>query len=179
MEEGKRRRSIRLPDYDYTSGGVYFVTVCTYRRACVLGSVVEAEVSLSRFGALVREEWFRTATLRPYVELEEAAFVVMPNHVHGIIWIDDDAVGARRRRAPAPERFGSPVRGSLATIVRAFKAVTTRRINELRGTPGEPFWQRNYYEHVIRDDRSLRQIRQYIADNPLRWATDSENPDAV
>lgn len=174
----KQRRSIRLPAYDYAGGGGYFLTICTHARACLLAHVVQADIRLSDFGEIVREEWFRTSTLRSYVTLAEDALVVMPNHLHGVMWIDDDAVGARRGRAPASEAFGSPIPGSLATIVRAFKSVTARRINDLRGTPGEPVWQRNYYEHVIRDDRALRRIRQYIADNPLQWALDPENPHA-
>jgi len=102
-------------------------------------------------------------------------FVVMPNHVHGIIWIVDDPVGARRRRAPTMERFGKPVSGSIPTIVRAFKSTVARRINRMRRTPGAPVWQRNYYEHIIRDERALHAIRRYIAENPLRWHLDRYN----
>ena len=101
----------------------------------------------------------------------------MPNHVHGIIWIaEDDVVGARRRRAPTAERFGAPIAGSLPTIVRSFKAITTRRINFERGTPGIPVWQRNYHDHVIRNDKSLQNIRNYIINNPFNWQMDIENP---
>ena len=120
--------------------------------------------------------------MRPYVVLYGDEFVVMPNHVHGIIWIvGDDAVGARRRRAPmgddqTVERFGKPVSGSIPTIVRAYKSATTKRINALRGTPGAPVWQRNYYEHIIRDEEDLQRIRQYIRDNPTQWTMDRENP---
>jgi len=117
-------------------------------------------MQLNAWGEIVREEWFKTAQIRPYVQLQDDEFVVMPSHVHGIIWIvenDDDAaatvgnddvvgdddVGARRRRAPTQtvthvERFGAPVPGSIPTIVRAFKSAVTRRINTLRGTPGAP-----------------------------------------
>ncbi len=126
---------------------------------------------LNAFGRIVQDEWFKTAMIRPYVRLFDNEFVVMPNHIHGIIWIVGN-VGARRRRAPtgrhAAERFGKPVPGSIPTIIRAFKSAVTKRINQNRKTPGAPVWQRNYYEHIIRDEPSLNRIRQYIAENPLR-----------
>ena len=89
------------------------------------------------------------------------------------------SVRARRRRSRTQEQFGKPIPGSIPTIVRAFKAAATKRINALRGTPGAPVWQGNYHEHVIRDDESLSAIRQYIAENPVRWAVDQENPMAT
>ncbi len=184
------RRSIRLRGYDYTQPGAYFVTLCTHDRAHLFGDVVDGIMVLNPYGEIVRDEWFKTAEIRPYVRLDETEFVVMPNHVHGIIWIvdDDDVVGARRRRAPkwrrAPtsgpgvtlERFGAPVSGSIPTIVRAFKSAATKRINALRGTPGAPVWQRKYHEHIIHTEDDVNQIRQYIANNPLPWELDRENP---
>ncbi|MGC8720949.1 MAG: transposase, partial [Thermodesulforhabdaceae bacterium] len=147
--ERHHRRSIRLKGYDYSQPGAYFITICTQGRAHLFGEVVEGEMRLNTWGQIVWEEWFRSAVLRPYVRLCPNEFVVMPNHVHGIIWIvnDDDDVGARRRRAPTGERFGAPVCGSIPTIIRSFKSATTKHINALRGTPGASVWQRNYYEH--------------------------------
>ncbi len=182
MNEKRHRRSIRLKGYDCTCPGVYFVTICTHQRACLFGDVVEGAMVLNGLGEIVRDEWFKTAVVRPNVRLWDSEFVVMPNHVHGIIWImDDDVVGARRRRAPTTttEQFGKPVSGSIPTIVRAFKSAVTKRINDLRGTPHVRVWQRNYYEHIIRDDESLNRIRQYIVENPMRWAFDPENPQAI
>ena len=173
-----RRKSIRLKGYDYAQAGAYFVTVIARGRQSLFGEVTDGEVGLSRWGEIVREEWFKSAQVRPYLRLEGDGFVVMPNHVHGIIWIIEDDVGARRRRAPTAERFSDPVAGSLPTIVRSFKAVTTRRINFERKTPGLPVWQRNYYEHVIRGEDQLERIRRYIVDNPLQWKRDLENPNA-
>jgi REP element-mobilizing transposase RayT len=98
----------------------------------------------------------------------------MPNHVHGILVLGAEA--AMSSHAPAQERFGKPVAGSLPTIVRLYKAAVTRRINELRNTPGASVWQRNYYEHVIRDQTSFDRIRDYIATNPARWAPDQLHP---
>ncbi|MGQ9855011.1 MAG: transposase [Candidatus Oleimicrobiaceae bacterium] len=178
--ERHRRRSIRLRGYDYSQPGAYFLTVVAHERQCLFGTMVDEEIRLSEYGVIVREEWLRTAILRPRVVLDE--FVIMPNHIHGIIVLSDDGgMGTLQRapttqRAPTVEQFGKPTSDSIPTIVRLFKSATTKRINEMRGTPGTPLWQRNYYEHVIRSDESLNKIRQYIATNPLRWTMDRENP---
>ena len=132
------RKSIRLKGYDYSLPGAYFLTIGPWDRVCLFGEVAGGEIRLSAFGGMVREEWFKTAEIRPYVDLPRDEFVVMPNHVHGIMWILDDGVGARRRRAPTTERFGAPVSGSIPTIVRAFKSASTRRMNEERGKTGVP-----------------------------------------
>ncbi len=138
---------------------------------------------LSEIGRIIEEEWYRTAELRLYVLLD--AFIIMPNHVHGVIMIIDEdrasalLVGAQRAvplPPPNPRSFGQMKPRSLPAIVRAFKSATTRRANELRGTPGIPLWQRNYYEHVIRSRHALDRVRNYIVDNPARWPDDPENP---
>ncbi|MCS7283483.1 MAG: transposase [Anaerolineae bacterium] len=172
------RRSIRLRGYDYTQPGAYFVTICTHGREPLFGTVVDGEMRVNEWGAIVREEWFRTAQLRPYVMLYEDEFVVMPNHVHGIIWIVGETVGATRRVAPTTTiPPAGPVAGSVGAIIGQFKSAVTKRINILRATPGAPVWQRNYYEHIIRNERALDAIRRYIAENPLRWHLDRYNPD--
>jgi len=125
-----------------------------------------------RHGEIVAEEWLNTAVIRPYVTLDE--FTVMPNHFHGILWLLRDEQGTARR-APTMEGFGKPVRGSLPTIIGAFKAAVTRRINALRNSGKGEVWQRGYYEHVIRDDASLNRIREYIINNPCSWELDREN----
>jgi len=170
------RRSIRLKGYDYTQAGAYFVTICTYQRMCLFGEVVEGQMRLNELGEIVRDEWLKTAQLRPRVVLD--AFVVMPNHIHGIIVLVDRR-GTLQRAPTTFERFGKPTSDSIPTIVRLFKSAAARRINERRGTPGAPVWQRNYYEHIIRSEDSLVRIREYIAENPLRWHLDRENPQAV
>jgi len=168
------RRSLRLPGYDYTRGGAYFVTVCTHHRACLFGEIVDDEMRLNKYGAVVHQGWERTGHIRENVEID--MFVVMANHIHGIIVIPGRGT---LPRAPTAERFGKPTSNSVPTIIRLFKSTTTKRINEMRSTPGVPVWQRNYYEHIIRDDKSLNQIREYIVNNPLQWAMDRENPDAA
>jgi putative transposase len=165
----KRHRSIRLKDYDYTQPGAYFVTIVAYDRAGLFGDIVDGEVHLSRYGELVSTYWQAIPKHFPHAEMD--VFVVMPNHVHGIISINDSTEHF--------ERFGKPVSGSIPTIVRSFKSVVTKDINELRHTTGASIWQRNYFEHVIRDEESLNRIRQYILANPARWDFDRENPEAV
>jgi REP element-mobilizing transposase RayT len=184
--ERHHRRSIRLRGYDYTQPGAYFVTLVTHERECLFGEIVDAgaicQVALNPWGEIAHAEWFQTAMVRPYVMLREDEFVVMPNHVHGIIWIvDDDCRGTAALR---PYNYDTPppvnvIPGSLGAIVRAYKSAVTKRINTMRGTPGVPVWQRNYYEHIIRNDRELERIRQYILDNPALWVEDWENPDLV
>ena len=167
------RRSIRMRDYDYAQPGAYFVTVCTYQRECLLGDVIadgHALVRLSKYGCIVCEAWFRSEDIRPGIGLD--AFVVMPNHVHGIVIFHVD-VGAHSC-APSDGRYRAP--RSLGAFIAGFKSATTARINERRDTPGLPVWQRNYYEHVLRGEESLKRAREYIQLNPLRWHLDGENP---
>jgi REP-associated tyrosine transposase len=173
----RRRRSIRLKHYDYTQSGAYFVTIVMKGRACLLGDIVDQEMRLNNIGHAVQDVWENLVDHYPQIELD--AFVVMPNHVHGIIVIVDHrgdvgaGVGAGLRPAPTKTQHGLP------EIVRAFKSFSARRINEIRHTPGAPIWQRNYFEHVIRTEESWNRIRQYILDNPARWTFDRENPTAT
>ena len=173
--QGHRRRSIRLRGYDYAQAGAYFVTICTRNRECLLGDVEEGEMHLSEFGRLAQTTWEDLPRHYPHVRLD--AWIVMPNHVHGIIVltdVDDTPVGAGFK--PAPTNNAGSSRHGLPEIVRAFKTFSSRRINAARSAVGAPFWQRNYYEHIIRNDESLNRIRQYIEDNPARWHEDPENP---
>lgn len=188
--DSQRRRSIRLRGYDYGQAGAHFVTICARRRACVFGKVVGGEVIHSAVGRVVAEEWLRTTDVRTGVELD--AFVVMPNHLHGIVLLAaanpvpadaSDAVGASRwvARPPIPDAPRStpkgPTAGSLSAIVGQFKAAVTRRAAALPEPPSVPVWQRNSYEHVIRDEASLDRLRAYIEANPSRWGEDQLHPD--
>jgi putative transposase len=183
------RRSIRLPGYDYSKPGVYFITICTHDRTNHLfGDIINGKMAENGFGNIVRNEWFKTPQMRPNSHMD--AFIIMPNHVHGIIVIGDrrgDGRGNDRgdygrgtlQRAPAItvkcEQFGKPTPNSIPTIVRLIKSATTKQINELRNTPGMPVWQRNYYERIVRDPKSLYGIRRTIRDNPRNWLSDVEN----
>ncbi|MBI3328275.1 MAG: transposase [Nitrospinae bacterium] len=179
LSDTPHRRSLRLEGYDYSQAGAYFVTICTQHREFLFGDVVDGTMVLNRYGAIALRCWNDLS--HHYRNMESDAFVVMPNHVHGII-ILADPVGAGLKPAPTdsahalvaapPGRKKHP----LSEIVRAFKTFSSRRINESRGTSGTSIWQRNYYEHIIRDDESKDRIREYIATNPLRWEIDRENP---
>lgn len=170
------RRSIRLKGYDYSSEGAYFVTICAKNRECVFGDVLDGRIRLNALGRIARQEWIQTACVRPYVLIDE--YAVMPNHLHGILWI----VGATRRVAQnhdVPLRVShrdtptGPVIDSIGAILCQFKSIVTKQIRE-RGF--DQFqWQRNYYERIIRNDDELNRIRQYIIDNPENWEKDPEN----
>jgi REP element-mobilizing transposase RayT len=162
------RRSIRLKGYDYGQPGAYFVTLCVQDRVCVLGEIVRDAMTLSDWGRIAAQSWLWLEEQYPHVALD--VWVVMPNHLHGIvILLDDDAVIEARHDAPRRHK-------PLGQLIGAFKTTCTKRINQLRGTPGTKFWQRNYYEHIVRDARDMARIRQYIIDNPRRWKEDVDNP---
>ena len=171
--EKHHRRSIRLKGYDYAQEGVYFVTVCTQTRACLFGAVADGEMQLNNAGEIAKAAWDDMPARFPSVRLD--AFIVMPNHVHGIIIVGAQFI------APS-DGFDGTNQGvmnyapTLGDMVRAYKAASTRLIRQA-GTPAFA-WQRTYYEHVVRDEESLSRLRQYILDNPARWAFDHENPAA-
>jgi len=169
------RRSIRFPEYDYASEGGYFITIVTHERANLFGEIIHGEMKLNAFGKIVTDEWFHTTQLRPNIELFEDEFVVMPNHVHGIVWITDPVHG----NAPVGTYRDTPLLRSpsntVGAIVRGFKGSVTTRINIQRHAQGVPVWQRNYYERIIRDEQDYEAIANYIYNNPLSWETDDEN----
>ncbi|MCX7838639.1 MAG: transposase, partial [Anaerolineae bacterium] len=164
----------------------YFVTIVTRNRECLFGDVVDGAMRVNAWGQIVVECWDALPTHFPNVELD--AFVVMPNHVHGIIVIVDDAAprrgeaffGLSRKPKNASPLHPQPPRGtqsgSVGAIIQNFKSVSARKINASRDTAGAPVWQRNYYEHIIRNEKSLHAIRAYIENNPAHWAQDDENP---
>jgi REP element-mobilizing transposase RayT len=164
-----RRRSIRLRGYDYGRAGAYFVTLCAHDRASLFGEIVDGVMRLNDLGRVVDSEWLKTPRMRPQVELDE--YIVMPNHFHAILVVVDMGRGV----LPYAPTLRSPSR-TVGAIVRGFKSAVTKRINQIRRTPGLPVWQRNYYEHVIRNEGELTRIREYIVDNPSQWALDRENP---
>jgi putative transposase len=165
------RHSVRLKGYNYTKPGAYFLTICTYNRECLFGDIADGKMILNAFGKIAEAEWLRSPEIRSYVELDE--YSIMPNHVHGIIMVHEN-VGATRRVAPTDKPHG-PKPGSVGAIVGQFKSVVIKQINRSRGTPSAPVWQRNYHEHIIRDEMELNRIREYIRQNPLKWAEDREN----
>ena len=170
--ERYRRKSIRIKDYDYSQAGAYFITICTQNKECLFGDVADGEMRLNALGEIVKTCWNDLPHRYPEVELDY--FTVMPNHVHAIIIITN--VGAIHE-LPLPRNNPTDRRRILIPkIIGYAKMTTAKRINQLRNTPRNPLWQRNYYEHVIRNDDDLNRIREYITQNPLKWELDEENP---
>ena len=169
------RRSIRLKGYDYSQDGVYFLTVCSYNRECLLGNIINDEMILNDFGKIVWNIWRGLELQYSYMFVDK--MVVMPNHLHGILIIrreDIDGRGGSRTALTVPTDHKK--QKSLGRIIGAFKTMSTKKVNEIREMTGFPIWQRNFYEHIVISDIELNAIRVYIQNNPFKWGTDRENP---
>lgn len=183
------RRSIRLKGYDYSQAGLYFITICCQDRICRFGNVVNGEMVLNAYGTVAYNEWVKTSEIRPNVELGE--FIIMPNHMHGIIRLlgrgesnspeminelDSRDNGGVIDTPQPPDKRGvckTPLRSpsqTVGAIVRGYKSSVTKQLG-LMGFD-EKLWQRNYYEHIIRDERSYQRISEYIINNPGKWSDD-------
>ena len=166
-----RRRSLRLKGYDYTHAGAYFVTICAEDKACLFGNVGDGCMCFNDAGQMLSTPWNEIPSRFADVAID--AFVVMPNHVHGIIILPDVVDGVATRSVAA-----------LGGVIAAFKSATT--VDYIRGVKSGAWpafrrrlWQRNYFEHVVRDEKALDRVRRYIDENPARWAFDDENPEKV
>ena len=173
------RRSIRLEGYDYSQEGMYFVTICVFNHVCSFGHIDNDVVVLNVFGKTAFDAWKSIPEHFPGVELDE--FVVMPNHVHGILCFTEDE---RRATHASPLLPGiqagkpkGPGKRSLGAVIGSYKSAVTCCINKKQLLSGTVVWQRNYFEHIIRDGKSYDKISEYIATNPERWDSDIENPD--
>ncbi|MGF1537774.1 MAG: transposase [Elainellaceae cyanobacterium] len=172
------RRSMRLKGYDYSSPGFYFITICTHQRLCLFGNVEGNKMHLNEFGQVVLDCWQAIPQHFCHIELDE--FVIMPNHIHGIIIVNN----GRDMAPPCPTKtqnrqFSRPVPGAISTAIGSFKSIATKRINEIRNAPGCPVWQSQFYDRIIRDRDALDRIQRYIQQNPLAWQTDKLYSDAV
>ena len=169
------RKSIRLKEYNYASPGEYFVTICTHQRECLFGEIIKEEMVLNSLGLIVQEEWLKTEIIRPELELDE--FIMMPNHLHGIIVINCEPE-IKKQAVVGTHGCASLQRKprSLGAIIAGFKSAATKRINEERNMSRTPVWQPRFYEHIIRNDKELNNIREYIVNNPMQWHVDEENP---
>ena len=167
------RRSIRLQGYDYTKIGAYFVTICTFQREALFGDVIDGQMQLNRIGQIITSLWQAIPHHFPNVKLDE--FVLMPNHLHGIVIIAKQEMQANStNKELVPQGTKS---NSLGAIIQNFKSISTRKINRINHNTGNPIWQRNYYEQIIEDDRTFQNIRQYITDNPRNWQSDRLTPE--
>jgi len=161
------RQSIRLKGYDYAQPGSYFITLCTHQRAHLFGEIQQGRMVLNAFGHVADQCWRDMAVHCPDVVID--AYVIMPNHVHGIITIAGERHASPRQHRPAPQHA---LPRTIGSIIGGFKSATTKRINEMRQTPGGRLWQRNYYEIIIRDERAFYRIQKYIQNNPAKWQAD-------
>jgi putative transposase len=187
--EKHHRRSIRYEGYFYSLPGAYFVTLLSFRRICMFGEIEDGVVRQKEIGELISNCWRRIPSHFDNTSLDE--FVLMPNHLHGIIFIkdslgqgeafaDDESLQSELNSANAsPLRQIGTQPGSLGAIIQNFKSVSTRLVNKEYFEPGMRLWQKNYYERIIRNERELNAIRQYIRDNPLYWEMDRENPGKI
>jgi REP element-mobilizing transposase RayT len=169
------RRSIRLRQYDYTQSGAYFVTICCYQKNCLFGEIKGGIMYLNATGDAVQQVWSNLPNNFPKIALDD--FVIMPNHLHGIICLIDspDLMTTNTNITPVNPMPNGTKKGSLGAIVQNFKSISTRRVNNITRNSGT-IWQRNYYETIIRDDRAYENIKRYINENPLKWEEDPENP---
>jgi len=160
------RKQVRLKGYDYSESGHYFVTICVKNRKGFFGSVAEGKMDLNVYGAIVSECWYDLP--KHYVNCSLDSFVILPNHVHGIVVIDNRNVVGNGFK-PFPTH-------GLSEIVRGFKTFSSRKINERVRNRDRFSWQKSFYDHVIRSEKSLEKIREYIQNNPMKWDLDRENP---
>ncbi|UMX47737.1 MAG: hypothetical protein L7H18_04835 [Candidatus Nealsonbacteria bacterium DGGOD1a] len=158
------RRTIRVKGYDYSQDGAYFVTVCAQNRQCLFGSIADAKMELNKAGEIVNNCWYEIPKHYPFVILDE--FVVMPNHFHGIIIIQNREWKRERANNHSPLQMqNAGTSKTVGAIIRGYKIGVTKLL-------GKPIWQRNYYEHIIRNDDDLDRVREYIINNPLNWEID-------
>lgn len=184
-----RVKSIRLEGYDYAQDGWYFVTICTKDKECLFGDIINEKMVLNDLGKMAEKYWQEIPVHFPFVNLDE--FIIMPNHVHGIIAIDhgDDFItegDLSTRRDVAVQRLYrgdnpqmskiSPKSGSLSTIIRSYKSIVTRESKKIMNNFA---WQSRFYDHIIRNEKSLNKIRQYIIDNPVKWEMDRNNKENI
>ena len=175
-----RRRSIRLKGYDYSQGGLYFITICTQNQLCFFGEIENGEMVLNNAGLMIEHQWQKLIVCFDKIKLHE--FVVMPNHFHGIIeFVGVPLVGTRDMgdTQNTKQQTGQPqgIAPTVGDVVGAFKSLSTNNyIQGVKNNNWKPFnkklWQRNYYEHIIRDEESCYQISEYIQTNPLKWQDD-------
>ena len=168
-----RIESIRLPNRDYAANGYYFVTICTHKKHCYFGKITNNQMKLSQVGRIAQKHWQEIPNHFNHVYID--AYVIMPNHLHGIIIIDRPTQKLNLSSQPTDTNKFAPLKsGSLSAVIQAYKASVTRWC---RKNDDDIFrWQSRFYEHIIRNARSLENIRTYIINNPVKWSEDRNNP---
>jgi putative transposase len=172
--------STRLPDWDYSRNGYYFITICTNKRKHYFGEIINNEMNISIFGKIVQKYWFEIPKHFPFVELNE--FIVMPNHIHGILIINNNVPNVEKRHCLFSttneiikiNRFQNQGKNTVSSIIGSYKSICTKIINKTQSTT-KFGWQSGFYDNIIRTEKSFYYIRQYIRDNPVNWETDRNN----
>jgi len=195
-----RIESIRLKGYDYSTSGFYFITICTKNRVNYFGEIYHNKLIKKPAAKIVKNIWFNLSKHYPNCLLD--VFVIMPNHIHGIIFITDQLGDYKQRAGSAdnnikfinktkyvetglkpvstkrnnykkfqadPANKSNNKQYSLSEIIRAFKTFSAREINKYQNTQGQQFWQSRFYDHIIRNEKELEKIREYIINNPVNW----------
>ncbi len=167
----RKNKSIRLPGYDYSQAETYFVTICTFYRKSFLGSIIDNQMTLSSIGKIAHEFWVEIPNHFNHTNLD--VFIIMPNHLHGLIQISEtDNIVAAEHVQPR-HTFQHVIKGSVGSIIRQYKGSVTRWCNQ--NGYNKFGWQRNFYEHIVRNEKELNRIREYIISNPMRWNFDRDN----
>lgn len=170
------RQSRRLKDYDYSQDGYYFVTICTENKIECFGEIINGKMILNEYGEIANQCWLEIPKHFSDASLDE--YIIMPNHIHGIILIATPMAVGAQNFVPLQQQWGNKfqhiIPGSLGSIIRGFKIGVTKWC---RQNNHEFQWQKSFYDHIIRDEKSLDKIRKYIAENPLKWELDRSNPE--
>jgi len=164
----KQHKQYRLPHYNYASSGYYFITIVSKHRAHYFGEIVEGKMVLSPIGATVQKCWMMIPSITLYAKVD--AFVVMPDHVHGIILLENEPEILSNLESVS--KFQPQIR-SLSIVVRSFKAAVTRAARQL--SPGIEVWQSRFHDRIVRNEKELQAVRRYIDNNPMRWEADKNN----
>jgi len=173
MYPRRERKLNRLKNFDYSVPGLYFITICVKDRELIFGDVIKGQMILNEYGEIVKQQWLWLEEQYLYINSDE--FVIMPNHLHGIITIDDDNVETGRDRVGTGRDLSlrTPKTKSLSELIGAFKTTSSKLIHR-HGLP-ELQWQRSFYDRIIRDENELNRIKKYIIDNPINWEADRNN----
>jgi len=164
------RQAIRLKNYDYSQAGAYFITICTKQKQCIFGDIKNGQMRFNHLGSIADQYWQEIPQHFPNITLD--VYVIMPNHLHGILWIIESSQNANKNR-----KFGNIVSTSISSVIRSYKAIITKKINKICDSQGvASVWQGRYHEKIISDEQTLQNTRNYIINNPLNWDRDQDNP---
>lgn len=174
MDNYKGRKSIRLQQYDYSTPGYYFITICVQNRACLFGKILNGKMLRNELGDILDHEWCQTLSSYPNIKTDK--WIVMPNHFHGLVQILDFPLRNKGHINASKLQEYERRKMLIPKVVGKFKMQTAKLINQARNKIGRPLWMRGYWDRVVRNEAELSRIREYIVNNPLKWELDKLNP---